>query len=236
MRSLIALFSQLLLPTLTQAHGYWLEISGSGRLYSEVTINVFFGEYQNNLREKGEKLAGMKNFHAFMVNPDGRQQTIMLIQTQTCWQGKFTPTMTGQYQIFGVNDSRDVQDLTAHGLGIVRPIEYLRTYYTVGKIKSSISPKPQTEVDILAVHSGNDFVLTAFSQQQPLPKAKLTVLNSQGWVKTLSTGNDGTVRFTPLGPGQYIVEAEQLDKTPGHYRGRGYEAIRVKYALTLHID
>lgn len=234
MKHFIATLLMAALPLLTQAHGYWLELVGNGKPGSEVTVKIFFGEYENNLREQGDRLKGMKDFRAYVIDPAGQQQAITLVQTQTCWEGRFTPAKAGQYQIFGVNDTRDVQDWTSHGLGIVRPIEYLRADYVAGNAKNATAP--QTDIDVVTRSSDGQMVLTAFSKKQPLVKTKLTVLNPQGWEKTLTTAADGTARFTPSGPGMYIVEAEQIDKTPGQYKGKEYPATRMKYALTIQVD
>ncbi len=225
-----------LLPFLVTAHGYWLELDGTGKVGSEVKVKMFFGEYENNLREQGVRLSGMKDFRAYVIDPSGKQLTIPLVQTQTCWEGRFTPTDAGFYQVFGVNDTREVQDLTSHGLGILRPIAYLRANYLVGNGRSANETKPQTDLDILARNEGGQLMLTVYARQQPLAKTKLTVLNPKGWEKTLTTGDDGTAHFTSSGPGLYIVETEQIDKTPGRYKGKDYPVVRIAHALSLQVD
>lgn len=233
-RLLTTLF--VLLPFLVQAHGYWLELVGNGKPGADVTVKIFFGEYENNIREKGASLAGMKEFRAYVIDPAGQQQSIALTQTETCWEGRFKPAKSGHYQVFGVNDTRDVQDWTRHGLGVVRPIEYLRADYMAGSGMAAANAKPQTDLDVLARNESGQVVLTAFAKRQPLAKTKLTIQNPQGWEKTLTTDAGGVARFTPSGPGLYIVEAGQMDKTPGQYQGKDYPAIRTAYALTVKVD
>ncbi len=224
----------LLLPLLTQAHGYWLELVGNGKPGADVTVKIFFGEYENNLREKGDRLKNMKDFRAYVLDPAGQQQPLTLVQTETCWEARFTPTKPGRYQVVGLNDTRDVQDWTKYGMGVVRPLEYLRADYVVGNVPDVTAPV--TDMDVVVRKADGQMLLTAFVGKQPLAKTKLTVLNPQGWEKTLTTGVDGTARFTPSGPGLYIIEAEQMDKTPGQYNGKEYAAIRSKYALTISVQ
>lgn len=226
----------LFLPFLTKAHAYWLELDGTGKVGAEVKVKIYFGEYENNLREQGSRLAGMKDFRAYVIDPSGKQLAISLVQTQTCWEGRFTPTEAGHYQVLGVNDTREVQDLTSHGLGILRPIEYLRSSYIAEGRSSAHVAKPHSDLDILARHEASQLVVNVYSHQQPLAKVKLTVLNPQGWKKSLTTGVDGTARFSPTGPGLYIVEAELSDKTPGQYKGKDYPVVRTKSALSVLVD
>ena len=91
MKQLIITLLLTALPMLATAHGYWLELAGSGKPGAEVTIKIFFGEYENNLREQGNRLASMKDFRAYVIDPAGQQQAIQLVQTPTCWEGRFTP-------------------------------------------------------------------------------------------------------------------------------------------------
>ena len=101
---------------------------------------------------------------------------------------------------------------------------------------AAANAKPQTDLDVLARNESGQVVLTAFAKRKPLVKTKLTVQNPQGWEKTLTTDAGGVARFTPSGPGLYIVEAGQMDKTPGQYQGKDYPAIRTAYALTVKVD
>ncbi|WP_229364588.1 nickel transport complex, NikM subunit,transmembrane [Fibrella aestuarina] len=224
----------LLLPLLTNAHGYWMELSGSGKPSSEVIVKIYFGEYENNLREKGDRLNGMKDFRAYYLDSSGQQQPLTLTQTETCWEARFTPAKAGRYQVVGINDTREVQDWIKYGMGVVRPMEYLRADYLAGNALDAIAPL--TDIDVVARPLNGQMVLTAYAKKTPTAKTKLTVLNSQGWEKTLTTGADGTTRFTPSGPGIYIVEAEQMDKTPGQYKDKDYAAVRSKYAMTLRVE
>jgi len=234
MKQTIATLLLITLPMLAFAHGYWLELSGNGKPGTEVTVKIFFGEYENNLREKGASLGGMKDFRAYYLDASGGQQPLTLTQTETCWEGKFTPAKLGRYQVVATNDTRDVQDWTKYGMGVVRPIEYLRADYMAGNAPDVTAPL--TDLDVMARQSDGQLLLTAFTKKVPVAKTKLTVLNPQGWEKTLTTGPDGTARFTPSGPGLYIVEAEQVDKIPGQYRDKAYAAVRSKYALTIRVD
>lgn len=227
--SLLFLFS----PLLSLAHGYWLEVKGNGQVGQAVTVQLYFGEYENNLREKGKMLASMSDFRAYGLDPTGQRVEIPLRQTETCWEGSFTPAQAGTYQVLAVNDTRGVQDWTRHGLGVVRPVEYLRQHYVAGRPSDvAVQPLP---VDVTA-EWGKAVRLTARKDGKPLAKTSLTVLNPEGWEKKLTTDAQGVAAFQPAGKGLYVVELDERDKTPGTFGGKEHQGVRTKFALSLMKD
>lgn len=233
MRKPLLFLTFLLIPFLSQAHGYWLEVSGTGTVGGSATVRIFFGEYENGIREKGKMLASMSDFKAYAIDPAGQRVEIPLRQTETCWEGSFTPAQSGTYQVLAINDTRGVQDWTSHGLGVVRPIEYLRQHYVAGKPSAAtVQPLP---VDVTA-EWGETVRLTARKAGAPLPKTSLTVLNPAGWEKKVTTDAQGVATFKPAGKGIYIIELDERGKTPGTFGGKEYQGVRTMFALTVHAN
>jgi len=83
------------LPLLSLAHGYWLEVKGDGQVGQAVAVQLYFGEYENSLRERGEMLASMSDFKAYAIDPSGKRIEIPLRQTETCWEAFIHPIATG---------------------------------------------------------------------------------------------------------------------------------------------
>lgn len=133
MKKLSFLAVLILLPILSMAHGYWLEVQGSGKVNEQAKIQIFFGEFENQKRETGKLLDKMYEIKIFVLDSKGVKAEIAMKQTDTHWEGVFTPQNEGLYQIVGINDTREVQDWARHNLGIVRPVQYLRTTYPSGK-------------------------------------------------------------------------------------------------------
>jgi uncharacterized GH25 family protein len=232
MKKTIVLLTFVLMPFLAKAHIYWLEAAGSGKVGEAAKVQIYFGEYEHNMREKGKMLAGMKDFKAFALDPNGQRIEIALTQTETCWEGTFTPTLAGSYQLYAVNDTRGVVDWTKYGMGIVKPTEYLRAIYQTGKeVKSSV--KPLSYLDMTATLIGETANVQVFKANAPYAKAKVKVTNAQGWEKALTADEQGKVLFKPDIKGLYLIETDFMDKTAGKYLEKDYAAIRNKSAMTL---
>lgn len=222
-------------PFLTMAHGYWLEIKGTGKVGEPAQIQLYYGEYTEHVREKGARLDKMAEIKIAVIDASGKKMDISMKQTETHWEGAFTPQAEGIYQVIGVNETRDVQDWTKHNLGITRPVQYLRTVYVVGNPPKSVV-NPSQFLDVVASKLGNQILLEAHKDQQPLSKVQLTVINPDGWEKTKVTNEKGKVAFIPSGKGLYLVELEWIDKTPGTFQGKNYETIRYRCDMSILID
>lgn len=233
MKNKIILFALLLLPFLSEAHGYWLEVKGSGKVGEPAKIQIFYGEYLNQGRMKGKSLDKMNEIKLFVIDEAGNRIEVPTVQTETHWEGTFTPKTEGNYQVMGINETREVQDWVKHNLGIVRPMQYLRTNYTVGK--GIAATKPNNYLDIIATESDNGINLNAFKNNAPADKVKLTVISPDGWEKVKVTSERGRASFVPNAKGVYLIEAEWIDKTPGTYKDKQYESIRYHSETTIEV-
>jgi hypothetical protein len=232
MKKAIILLSVVLLPFLAQAHGDWIEVQGSGKVGEPAKIHLIFGAYENQERLKGKALNFLSEFTVYVLDPAGKRQDIKLTQTETAWEGTFTPQTEGTYQVLGINEERGVVDWTIHGFDVLRQREYLRTNYTVGKTTPS---NVAHFLDVIATPQGEQIKLTAFKDKSPSAKTKLLITNPDGWEKVAYTNANGEAIFKPNRAGMYLVEMEYLDKTPGHFKGKDYKMIRNKYAVMLSL-
>lgn len=226
----------LLLPLLTEAHSYWLELKGSGKVGEPMTVQCYFGELENGLREKGPMLNSMKAFTASVLLPNGTTEPITFAPAENCYQAQFTPKQAGTYQVLLVNDTRAVQDWTKHNLGIVRPREYLRAICQVGD--APLSAKPVFYLDATpqnkpAVSKSTTVLITKDGAAYANTPVKLT--GPDGKQSKLTADANGLITLTPTGAGQYVVDVDFMDKTPGKYQEKEYQAVRNKMALTLAI-
>ncbi|WP_337040865.1 nickel transport complex, NikM subunit,transmembrane [Emticicia sp. 17c] len=233
MKNKLVVLALMLLPFVSLAHGYWLEVKGSGKVGEPAKIQIFYGEYVNQGRMKGKFLDKMNEIKIFVIDEAGNRTEIPTTQTETHWEGTFTPKNEGLYQVLGVNETREVQDWTKHNLGIVRPMQYLRTHYVAGK--ANTTPKPTNFFDIVATETESGVNLSVFKNNLPADKAKLTVISPDGWEKVKITSDRGRTSFVPVSKGIYLVEAEWIDKTLGTYKDKAYESVRYHTETTIEV-
>lgn len=236
MKNTLSTLLLLLLPLLTQAHSYWLELKGSGKVGEPMTAQLYFGELENGLREKGPMLNGMKAFTASVLLPDGTREPLTLSAAANCYQAQFTPQKAGTYQVIVVNDTRAVQDWTKHNLGIVRPREYLRAICQVGD--GAFTARPVHYLDVTpetGLVSGKPTTLLVTKDGAAYANAPVKLTTPDGKQTKQTADAAGRFTLTPTGAGQYVVDVDFMDKTPGQYQSKDYQAIRNKMALTLTI-
>lgn len=228
--SYIALF--LLLPFITTAHGYWIELQGTHKINEPVTIQLYYGEYSLGERMSGKYLDKMKDIKVYVQLADGKKTQITMQQTDSFWAGSFTPTSNGTYVITGINDVRDVQDWTKHNLGITRPVQYLKAYYTVQKHKQN---KSQLPLDLSVKNrSKGKFELTVLKNGEPIPEQKLLIASSDDGAEEYTTDTKGKLVVTLKNIGLYIISIDWIDQTPGSFNDKQYETVRHRLDYSLY--
>lgn len=133
-----------------------------------------------------------------------------------------------------VNDTRAVQDWTSHKMGIVRPREYLRAVCQVGG--GSLSAKPVHYLDVTAetgLASGKPATLLITKDGAAYANAPVKLTTPDGKQTKQTADANGRLTLTPTEAGQYVVDVDFTDKTPGQYQGKEYQAVRNKAALTI---
>ena len=231
MKKIIVLLVIVLFPILASAHGDWIEVKGTGKVGEPAKIQLFFGAYENQERIQSPKNAFLKDFTVYVLDAKGNKNAIEMKQTETCFEGTFTPTSEGLFQVIGVNEVREVVDWTVHGFDVLRPTEYLRTQYIVGK--STDNATAQGFLDVIPTKMNDEIKLTAFKNKALNPKAKLVITNPEGWEKVKYTDAKGEAVFKPNMKGTYMIETEFVDKTPGSFKGKEYKMVRNKFALMV---
>lgn len=234
MKKLNSIIAIILLPMLSMAHGYWLEVVGSGKVNEAAKIQIFFGEFENQKRETGKLLDKMSEIKIYVLDAKGNKTEILMTQTNTHWEGVFTPKNDGLFQIIGINDTREVQDFTKHGLGIVRPVQYLRTTYQVGEKADEQSAA--NLMDAWVKQSGDNIMISTCRENQAFAKAKVRIINPEGWMKEKITNDNGKTQAKSNMKGLYLVELEYIDKTAGNFKGKDYQTVRYRCETTLKVQ
>lgn len=217
------------------AHGYWIELEGPHKAKETLTIKLIFGDYHLAERLTGDKLDKMKDIKVFITLPDGSKQAIAMTQQNDCWKGTFVPQTDGNYTISGINDEREVQDWTKHGLGITRPVQYLKTVYTVGKKAAEHSSGDLFDLRIQEKAKGHYEALLT-KNNTPLDTCYITVVNPAGDEEEVKTNREGKATFTTAKPGLHVISVEWIDKMPGTFKGKEYKTVRHRMDYTLYAE
>ncbi len=234
MKKINLIIAIILLPLLSMAHGYWLEVVGSGKVNEVAKIQIFYGEFENQRRETGKLLDKMSEIKIYVLDANGNKLEVAMTQTNTHWEGIFTPETDGLFQIIGINDTREVQDFTKHNLGIVRPVQYLRTIYQVGEGSGEqIALNP---MDVLLKQSGENLLLSVSKDNRAFAKIKVKIINPEGWMKEKITNENGKTQTKINMKGLYLIELEYIDKTAGSFKGKDYQTVRYRCETTLKVQ
>lgn len=224
----------LLIPMTVNAHNIWLEVKGSGKINDKVQVQLFFGEYGEGTPEKGAKLDRLKDIKIYVIDASGTKTAVEMTQTDTHWQGSFDAKTAGTYQIVGINDQGEVRDMSKKHLGFGRSILYLKSTYTV---KTSEAKEYAVQpLDLTAQKQNDSYMLTAFKDKKEQGDLNITIINPEGWVKTVETNEIGQASFTPNKKGLYLINLEWIDNTKGNFKDKAFDNTVNKTVLSLRVE
>lgn len=241
-------------PSLAKAHYIWIETEPQSKPGEVQEVHFYYGEYHEFLREEaGGRLEEIDGIKAWVIDPDGKKIEVALAKEKNHFKGAISPKKAGRYNITASNLEREVVDWSKHDIGIVRPTYYARTQFISfekGRVSESEEEiKDFLELDIVPVTKfldplketispqvGEEVALRVFFKAKPLAEAKLSAYAFNGWLKELRADSGGITRFVPLWKGRYVIECIYLEKTPGEFKGKRYEAIRHRATFTIMVD
>lgn len=236
---------------LLMSHTVWVESDYKGKVGSNVTLNVYFGEYEKNLREEGDALNSLADFKA-MFRKDGKNTPLALAKSTNSYRGSFQAKENGFYELLAINDGREVQDWTKYGLTLLRPIEYQRSAFLAGQPvkKDKSSPAPFHYLDIVpdylintgkeltsAYQSGASVRATVYVNNKPFPNQDVSVMfPGKSEPLKLTSDAEGVITFTTTAKGAYLVSGVYNDKTPGKFKDKEYNLIRHHASTTIYCE
>lgn len=200
-----------LLPAAARAHGLWIE-SGAGG------YKVFFGEPENNLREKKDKLGRFTSLKCWKA--DGSDAKLEVKEDHlfaAAGAGGFTAANLDS----PVREPKEGPGAAAGGP--VKGYQYLR--FADG-LAAAGKPSATLFLDILPAGKGG-LKFTVLKGGKPYEEARVEVMAPNGWNRSFEADKAGQVEIQAPWPGLYIVKANWKDATPGEFQGR-------KYAIASH--
>ena len=233
------------------SHAVWMESSYKGVAGDEVIFNIYFGEYEKDLREEGDKINGMADFRAMYIHENNKPVSVTLIKTNNSYQGKFAAKEAGFYQILAINDEREVQDLTKHGLTILRPVEFQRSSFTAFSEKKTekVDVHPYFFFDIIPDYTLNHKgevcsifekgkVVTGkvYLDKKPISEVEIKVYTPNKNILTLVADNTGGFSFKADKEGTYLITSTINNDKAGSFKGKDYKLTRYHISTTVNVE
>lgn len=201
------------------AHYLWIEPSDNG-------AKLYYGEADALLKEKSPgKLDNLKAPQAFV--PDATSGKTNAVAVNRTTEHFAIASNKSAPAILVTEESLEVQDLTKHGLGVAKSNYYAR--HGQPGINGNGSSTPL----VLDVQGRGPNALTVLFRGQPLKGAKLEVIAPNTWVQEHKTNAEGKVDINTPWRGQYVVHVLYVDKTPGEFAGKKYDALRNHFTYTF---
>jgi len=207
------------------AHYLWIEPDAAQH------ARLYFGEYQENLRETGGgRLDHIKAPQAWSIDAAGSRRAIAVLREADHFD---LGPVEGPGAVTLVEEAgADVLDLKAYGQGVVRPVFYAR----YGTATMAGGQKPQLTLDIVPGSGPGRNTYTVYFRGVPLPKAKVSVYAPNLWLQERRTDERGNLDIATPWPGRYVLEVIHLEKSPGTHAGRTFESVRHRATLTVGVD
>lgn len=253
MKYLKYLRTLLMLPValLLMSHAVWMESSYKGIPGDDVTFDLFFGEYEKDMREKGDKINGMADFKAVYIHENKKAVSVTLNKTNNSYQGKFVAKEAGFYQILAINDEREVQDWTKHGLTILRPVEFQRSSFTAFSEKKTekVDVQPYFFFDIIPDYTLNHKgeVCSIFEKgkvirgkvyldKKPISEVEIKVYTPAKNILSFSAGDGGAFSFKADKDGTYLITSTINNNEAGSFKGKDYNLTRYHISTTVNVE
>lgn len=213
---LLALSSSLLF-----AHSLWIETAAKGKIGQSQSVKLYFGEFAQDERDELSKWrSDLPSLTLWLVAPDGQKTQLATKQGSNVVESAFTPQKDGVYTLLV---SHKLKDLSG-GTGLLE-------FSASTSVKVGITAEPEAivntnEIKVLPVGATKvNFPLKIKVWIKGENKAGSTVLvfSPNKWAQELTTDADGSVTFTPLWPGKYVVEATNFNNVPGSVGAINYK-------------
>lgn len=199
------------------AHYLWIE-------RDQDAARLFFGEYQEDIREKaGDRLDKIPAPQAWVLARGGQKRALAVEKQSNHFVLKGGAAVK---QLLAEERAHEVMDLSKHKLGIVRPIYYARHWSPGG------AAQPAAELDIVP-HDAQARQIRAYFKNQPLANAKIMVYAPNQWMQEVKTDADGVAAIKTPWPGRYVLETVHTETAPGRFGEKDFEAIRHRATLSF---
>lgn len=213
------MLGSLLLASAAHAHYLWIEPG-------EVGARLYYGEADVQLKEKSPgKLDNILAPKAFVLDAKTGKTSAATVNRTADYFALKTSKMAPA--ILVSEESLDVRDLTQHGLGFAKSNYYARYGHSAASMDNHASPL------VLDARRRGPSAWTVQYRGQPLKDATLEVIAPNSWTQSHKTDAQGAVTINTPWRGLYVIHIVHVDKTPGKFAGKKYDALRNHFAYTF---
>lgn len=207
------------------AHALWIETKATGTKGKAQEISVYFGEFSDNDITKADKwFSDLKDFSLVVISPSKKETKLSAKALENKYQAFFTPDEDGVYTIVMHHKVKDV-----YGTMV---LDYNSSAnVTVGNAAKGNEAVANTNViglfskDIITAKQNTKINVNALYEGKIAKEQKMKVIAPNGWEKELWSNENGEVSFTPIWPGNYMVEFAYTEKASGEHNGKKYDEI-----------
>jgi len=212
------------LPLVANAHYIWIERSAKD-------ARIYFGEVAEVREQSPGRLDDIKAPRAWALaaagsdaGGAGHELSAKRTRRYFALEGVLTPQLVASEVNYPVND------WSAYGIGIVKPMYYAR--HSVWPLRKPMAAVPELKVDIQPVVGSQDTFLVLFNGK-PLAKNKIVVYAPNDWEQEHKTDEAGRVKLALPWRGQYVLETIYKEPVSGEFEGKKFDAIRHRATLTV---
>ena len=217
------------------AHALWIETKTTGTKGKAQEINVYFGEYSDNDITKTAKwFSDIKDFSLVIISPSKKEIKLTSTALENKYQAIFTPDEEGVYTIAMHHTVKEVY-------GTMKLDYNSSATVVVGNTTNGNDASANTNVISLFTKEASvakkdtKTTVNALYEGKIAAKQKMKVIAPNGWEKELWSDENGTISFTPLWSGNYMVEFAYTEKSTGEHNGKKYDEVwkMATYLITV---
>ena len=207
------------------AHALWIETKATGTKGKAQEISVYFGEFSDNDITKADKwFSDLKDFTLVVISPSKKETKLTAKALDNKYQAFFTPDEDGVYTIVMHHKVKDVYGTMVLDYNSSATV-------TVGNTIKGNEATANTNIisvfakDVTAAKQKTKININALYEGKEAKEQKMKVIAPNGWEKELWSNENGEVSFTPIWPGNYMVEFAYTEKASGDHNGKKYDEI-----------
>jgi hypothetical protein len=229
------LFLMLVASPKLLAHALWIETKATGTKGKAQEISVYFGEFSDNDITKADKwFSDLKDFTLVVISPSKKETKLTSKALDNKYQAFFTPDEDGVYTIAMHHKVKDVYGTMVLDYNSSATV-------TVGNAAKGNEAAANTNIislfskDVLTAKQNTKVNVSALYEAKAAKEQKMKVIAPNGWEKELWSNENGEISFTPIWPGNYMVEFAYTEKAAGERNGKKYDEIwkMATYLITV---